>query len=112
MDKRHTPPQPPLPLKQRKKPHPPTPPPPKKEKTHSLIMHRNDHIRPDEPDELDPLLAIHRHHDQRHARARDRGAAQMHEHEVDGGVALRDLGELGDEEGVAGDVDVEGGVEG
>lgn len=91
---------------------PPTPKKTKKKENHSLIMHRNDHIRPDEPDELDPLLAIHRHHDQRHAWARDRGAAQVHEHEVDGGVALRDLGELGDEEGVAGDVDGEGGVEG
>ncbi len=36
----------------------------------------------------------------------------MHEHEVDARVALRDLLELGDQEGVAGDVDGEGGVEG
>lgn len=75
-------------------------------------MHRNDHVRPDQSHQLDPLLPIHRYHDQGYARARDRGAAQMHEHEVDGRVPFRDLGELGDQEGVAGDVDVEGGVEG
>ncbi len=35
----------------------------------------------------------------------------MHEHEVDARVALWDLLELGDQEGVAGDVDGVGGVE-
>lgn len=75
-------------------------------------MHRNDHIRPNQPDQLHPLLSVHRHHDQRHARARDRRPAQMNEHEIDGRVPFRDLGELGNQESVAGDVDVEGGVEG
>ena len=75
-------------------------------------MHRTNHIGPNQPDQLNPLARIHRDHQQRHARTRDRRAAQMDEHEVDGGVLLRDFRELGDEEGVAGDVDCEGGVEG
>ena len=78
----------------------------------SLKMHRHHHIRPDQPHQLNPLPRIHRHHDQRHAGAWDRGPAQMDEHEVDFRVTVGDLGQLGDQEGVAGDVDCEGGVEG
>lgn len=75
-------------------------------------MHRDRHIRPDEPDELDPLRRVHGDHEQGGARRRDRGAAQVHEHKVDVRVALGDLGQLGHEEGVAGDVDAEARVEG
>ena len=78
----------------------------------SLKMHRHHHVRPYEPHQLDALPRVHRHHDERHDRPRERGPAQMDEHEVDARVALRDLGELGHQEGVAGDVDCEGGVEG
>ena len=74
-------------------------------------MHRHNHLRPNQPDQLNPLLRIHGDHDERHARPRDRGAAEVDEHEVDVGVALGDFRELGDEEGVAGDVDGEGRVE-
>lgn len=70
-------------------------------------MHRNRHIRPHQPDQLDPLLRIHGHHEQGHARGGDGGAAEVDEHEVDGRVAEGDFAELGDQEGVAGDVDAE-----
>ena len=75
-------------------------------------MHRHHHLGPNQPYQLDPLLRIHSDHDQRHAGPRDRGPAQMDEHEVDARVAVGDLGQLGDHQGVAGDVDCEGRVEG
>ena len=68
-------------------------------------MDRNRQIRPDQPHQLDALRRVHGDHEQRHARTRDRGAAQVDEHEVDVRVALGDRGQLGHEEGVAGDVD-------
>ena len=83
----------------------------RKEEKNSLIMHRDRHIRPYQPHQLNPLLRIHRHHQQRQALARNGRAAQMHEHEIDMRVALRDLGQLGHEQGVAGDVDAVAGFE-
>lgn len=70
-------------------------------------MHRNHHISANQPHELNPLLRIHRHHQQRHARGRNGRAAEMDEHEVDvlAGVAFGDFVEFRDEEGVARDVD-------
>ena len=75
-------------------------------------MHGDDHVGPHQPDQLDPLRRVHGDHEQGQARGRDRRAAQVHEHEVDVRVTLGDLPELGHEEGVAGDVDGEGRVEG
>ena len=70
-------------------------------------MNRNRQIRPNKLHQLNPLLRIHRDHQQRHLRGWDSGAAEMHEHEVDvlAGIAFGDFVELWDEEGVAGDVD-------
>lgn len=69
-------------------------------------MYRHSNPRPNQPNQLHPHLGIHRHHQQRQLRARDRRAPEMGEHEVDGfvagvGVAFWDLVELRDEEGVA-----------
>lgn len=74
-------------------------------------MHRNRHLGRDQPDELDALPRIHGDHEQGHAGGGDGGAAEVDEHEVDVRVAFGDLEEVGDEEGVAGDVDAVGGVE-
>lgn len=54
-------------------------------------MHRNRHVGPHQPDQLDPLLRIHRDHEEGHARGGDGGAAEVDEHEVDVGVAVGDL---------------------
>lgn len=73
-------------------------------------MYRHRDIRIDELDQLHTHGRIHGHHQQRDARRRDRRAAEVNEHEVDGlpAVAARDLGEFGHEEGVPGDVDAVG----
>ncbi len=77
---------------------------------HSLIVYRHRDIRIHQLDQLHAHGRIHGHHQQRDARRRDRRAAEVHEHEVDGlpAVAARDLGEFGHEEGVPGDVDAVG----
>jgi hypothetical protein len=74
-------------------------------------VYRHRDIRIDELDQLHAHRRIHGHHQQRDARRRDRRAAEVNEHEVDGlpAVAARDLGEFGHEEGVPGDVDAVGG---
>jgi hypothetical protein len=74
-------------------------------------VYRHRDIRIDELDQLHAHGRIHGHHQQRDARRRDRRAAEVNEHEVDGlpAVAARDLGEFGHEEGVPGDVDAVGG---
>jgi len=73
-------------------------------------VYRHRDIRIDELDQLHAHVGVHGHHQQRDARRRDRRAAEVHEHEVDGlpAVAARDLGEFGHEEGVPGDVDAVG----
>lgn len=73
-------------------------------------MHWNRHVRADHLHELDALLCIHRDHEEGHAGARDGGAAEVDEHEVDGAVrvAFRDFEEFGDQEGVAAYVDAGG----
>ena len=99
---------------------PPKKPKPKRKKgrkekkgcSNSLEMHGDHDIGPDQPDQLDALPRVHRHHEQRHGWPRDRGPAQVDEHEVDARVAFGDLGQLGHQEGVARDVDCEGSVEG
>lgn len=74
-------------------------------------MHRHHDLRLQQPDQLDPLLRIHRDHEQGYVGGGDSGAAEMDEHEIDGcvggGEMEGDLMEVGDEEGVAGDVDAE-----
>lgn len=66
-----------------------------------LIMHRNCNIRSYQPHHLNPLFRIHCHHQQGHGGAGDRGAAEVDEQEVDVRVEFGNLGEFGDEEGVA-----------
>ena len=70
-------------------------------------MNRDRQIRSHQLHQPEPLLRIHGDHQQRDGWGRDGGAAEMDEHEVDvlACVAVGDLVEFGDEEGVPGDVD-------
>jgi len=68
-------------------------------------MNRDSQIGFNHLHKLEALLSIHRHHQQRYARAGYCCAAQMHEHEIDVRVAFGDLLELWNKEGVTADVD-------
>ena len=79
---------------------------------HSLEMHRDRRLGPHHPRQLDPLPRVHRDHGQRQPGPRHRRAPQVQEQEVDARVPIRDGGEFGHEQRVAGDVDAEGRGEG
>lgn len=74
-----------------------------------LVVNGHGQFRLDQLDQLNALRGIHSDHDQGHVRARDGGATEMDEHQVDGlpgvGVHFGDLLQVLDVEGVSGDVD-------
>lgn len=72
-----------------------------------VVMDGDRDIRLDKLQQLQALLRIHRHHQQRYVRRRDRRPAEMDQHQIDvlTLVPLRDLLQLVDHERVPGDVD-------
>ena len=76
-------------------------------------MHGHRHAGRHRPHKLDALLRVHGDHDpEGRVRGGHAGAAEVDEEEVDGWVAGWDVGQVGDQERVAGYVDAVGGVEG
>lgn len=65
-----------------------------------VVMNGDDPLRPDDLHQIDAILAIHRHLEH----AKDAGAAQVQQRQVDAGEALRNVLQVVVHQGVAADV--------